>query len=70
MLGFAIVGLETGFILAFRAGWKISVANVVANITLAIILIFVGVILYKESISIKQIAGIVCCAFGLALIMN
>lgn len=32
VLGASIVGLEFGYIMAFRAGWNISVGSLVANI--------------------------------------
>lgn len=70
VLGISIVGLETGYILMFRAGWKISNASIVANICLAISLIFVGYIIYKENIDLKQILGIIVCMVGLILITN
>ena len=35
VLGMAIVGLELAYIFAFRAGWKVSSASLVANIGLA-----------------------------------
>ena len=68
VLGMAIVGLELAYIFAYRAGWMVSTASLVANIGLAIVLIFVGAILYGESITIKQIVGIVVCIGGLFLI--
>ena len=68
VLGVVIVGLELGYILAFRNGWKMNTASVTANITLAVALIFVSMIFYKESITLKQIAGIVLCGGGLVLI--
>lgn len=68
VLGVVIVGLELGYILAFRKGWSMNTASVTANITLAIVLIFVAAILYKETITIKQIAGIIVCCGGLVLI--
>ena len=68
VLGVVIVGLELGYILAFRNGWSMNTASVTANITLAVVLIFVAAILYKETITIKQIAGIVVCCGGLVLI--
>ena len=67
-LGVAIIGLETGYILMYRNGWKISSGSVVANICLAIALLVIGFILYKENISIKQIIGIIACAIGLILV--
>ena len=68
VLGFVIIGLELGYILAFRNGWKMNTASVTANITLAVALIFVSMIFYKESITLKQVAGIVLCGGGLVLI--
>lgn len=68
VLGAAIVGLEFGYICIYRAGWKISLGNLVASITLACVLIFVGVLLYKETISVKQLIGIVLCIAGMILI--
>ena len=68
VLGVVIVGLELGYILAFRNGWSMKTASVTANIALAVVLIFVAAILYKETITIKQVAGIVVCCGGLALI--
>jgi len=68
VLGVVIVGLELGYILAFRNGWAMNTASVTANITLAVALIFVSIIFYKESITVRQIAGIALCAGGLILI--
>ena len=67
-LGLVIVGLEIGYILAYRNGWKMNTVSVTANIILAVALIFVSLIFYKETITPRQIAGIAVCAGGLALI--
>lgn len=67
-LGFSIIGLESGYIFLFRAGWKVSAGSVVCNISLAVVLLFVGYFLYNETISLKQMLGIAVCAAGLYLI--
>ena len=67
-LGIVIIGLELGYILAYRNGWSMNTASVTANITLAIALIIISFVFYKETITLKQIAGIVLCAGGLVLI--
>ena len=68
LLGISIIGLEVGYIYMYRAGWKISIGSLVANISLACVLLVIGVIAFKESISIRQIAGMLVCLVGLALI--
>lgn len=68
ILGIAIVGLEFGSINMYKVGWNISVGATVASIALAVILLFVGVLLYKETISVQKAAGIALCLIGLILI--
>ena len=67
-LGMAIVALEFGYIGIYRAGWKVSAASLVANISLACILLVVGLWLYKETLSFRQILGMAVCIVGLILI--
>ena len=66
--GIAIVALEFGYINIYRAGWKMSVASLAANIALACVLLLVGILLYKETVSLRQLAGVAVCAAGLFLI--
>lgn len=68
VLGIVIIGLELGYILAYRNGWPMNTASVTANITLAIALIIISFVFYKETITLKQIAGMVLCGGGLVLI--
>ena len=68
VLGVSIIGLEIGSVYMYRVGWNISIGSTVANIAFAVIILIIGVLFYKEAISIKQIAGIAFCLAGLALI--
>jgi uncharacterized membrane protein len=67
-LAVALVGLEVGFLLAYRAGWNISLAALVANIGGTLLLVPVGVLLYRERVSLVNLAGIVVCVVGLVLV--
>lgn len=68
ILGLAIVGLEAGSIYMYKVGWNISVGQLVHSSILAICLIVIGVIFYKEHLSVSKIAGIVICMVGLFFI--
>ena len=68
VLGLVVVGLEVGYIYAYKAGWAVGTAQIVQASILAVILIFVGFLLYKEQITWNKIAGIIVCLAGLALI--
>lgn len=66
--GASIVMLEVGYIFIYRAGWKVSTASLVANISLACVLLFVGYFLYREVLTPRQLIGIAVCISGLLLI--
>ncbi len=68
VLGLVIVGLEVGYIYAYKAGWPVSTAQIVQAAVLAVILIFVGYLLYKESITWTTIVGVLICLVGLGVI--
>src|SRR5262245_36066191 len=67
-LGAGALIIEVGFLLAYRAGWNVSVASVVTNIGVAVILIPIGLFVFKEHLSLRSAAGIACCLLGLYLI--
>ncbi len=64
-LGASIIFLELGYIQAYRVGWNISVCSLVANIALAVILLIVGLVFFRERLSQNQIIGIALCVAGL-----
>jgi multidrug transporter EmrE-like cation transporter len=67
-LGVAIVGLELGFLLAYRAGWNISVAGIVSASLVALVLIPVGLTFFKEKLTPLNLLGVVLCIAGLVLV--
>ena len=68
VLGIVIVGLEVGWIFAYRAGWQVSTAFIVQSAILAVCLIGVGFALYQEPINASKIIGILICLVGLYFI--
>jgi len=68
VLGVSVIALEFGYISIYRAGWKVSIASLVANIALACVLLVLGLLLYKETISLRQFVGMIVCVIGLFLI--
>ncbi len=68
VLGMALVGLEAGYIFLYRAGWKISSGSITANICIACMLFMIGVLVFREHVSLKQVAGLFVCALGIYLI--
>lgn len=68
LVGVAIVGVELSVLLAYRAGWKISLASVVGNVATALILVGVGYGFFHEHLSLRNLAGVGLCLVGLVLV--
>lgn len=68
ILGLAILGVEIGYLYMYRVGWNISKGSLVANVSLAMFLIIIGVLFYKEHIGLYQIVGILFCIVGLIFV--
>jgi drug/metabolite transporter (DMT)-like permease len=67
-LVFALVGLEIGFILVYRAGWNISVAAIAVNVAVTILLVPVGILLFVEKLSAVNLIGIFVSIIGLIMV--
>jgi drug/metabolite transporter (DMT)-like permease len=63
-----MLGLEIGYLLAYRAGWQLSITAVAASTLVAMVLVPVGVLAFRESVTPSHVAGIVLCLAGLALL--
>lgn len=68
LLGISVVGLEVGFICAYKAGWPVSTASIVQSAFLALALIPVGAVLYREAVTPGKVLGAVICLIGLYFI--
>ena len=67
-LAFSILGLELGFLLAYRAGWNISVAAIAANAAAGLALLPTGTLLFRERPSIVNLVGVFVCIVGLIMV--
>ena len=67
-VGVGAVVIEIGFLLAYRNGWNINAASVVCNISVALLLIPIGLVVFREHLTLRHAAGIGCCLIGLYLI--
>lgn len=65
VLGLVIVGLEVGFIYAYKLGWEVSRASIVQSAFLSVALLFVGRLLYGEPLTGRKILGVGICLAGL-----
>lgn len=67
-LAVAIVGIEFGFLLTYRAGWHLGIAAVLVNVVASLILVPVAIFVFKDKISWVNILGILVCLVGLVML--
>lgn len=67
-LGVAIFVLEVGFLLVYRSGWGINIAPLFTNIVTTLILIFIGLYIYNEQLSLINMVGVILSVVGLILL--
>jgi drug/metabolite transporter (DMT)-like permease len=68
VLALSLIGLEVGFLLAYRAGWNIGLAAVMVNVVASLILIPIALLVFKDKLSWVNIAGIFVCLVGLIML--
>jgi uncharacterized membrane protein YdcZ (DUF606 family) len=67
-MGLGAAVIEVGFLLAYRAGWNISTAAVVCSTAVTLMLIPIGVLVFKEHLSVRNVVGLLLCMIGLVLV--
>ena len=65
LLGLSVVGLEVGFLYAYKVGWPVSTASIVQSAFLSVALVVVGALLYHEAITPNKILGVAVCLVGI-----
>ena len=68
LLGISIVGLEVGYIFAYKAGWPVSSATLVQSSVVAMALLVIGYFAFNEMLSGSKIIGMLLCLAGLFFI--
>jgi len=70
VVGVAAACIEVGFLLAYRSGWRISVAAVATNVAVTLLLVPIGVVIFKDHLSLRNIIGLIFCVLGLVLVVR
>jgi len=67
-VGAGAVLVEIGFLVAYRQGWQISLTSMLVNMVISLVLVPVGLLVYKEKLSGWNALGIAFYFAGLLLI--
>jgi len=69
-LGTTVFGVELGYLLAYRAGWNISTANLLSTTTVSLMLVPIGILALHERFTVTNALGAALCFIGLLLLKN
>lgn len=61
------IGIAIGYLLLYRAGGNVSISSAIVQAFVTVILIIVGIVIFKEKLNLKKILGIIMCLSGLFL---
>jgi multidrug transporter EmrE-like cation transporter len=67
-LAVAIVGLDLGFLYLYRSGFAVSMGALVTQSAAAMLLLLIGVAVFRERLSAANAVGLVLCFAGLWLV--
>ena len=67
-LAIAVVGIEFGFLLTYRAGWNLGIAAVLVNVVASLILVPVAIFVFKDKLNWVNVLGILVCLGGLVML--
>lgn len=67
-VGVGAVLIEVGFLLAYRQGWQISLTSMLVNMIISLVLVPVGLLVYKERLSGWNALGMAFYCAGLILL--
>ena len=67
-LAAAIIFLDVGFLMLYRSGFDVSLGQLVTQSAAALLLLGLGVMLFRERLNLANLAGIALCVVGLWLI--
>jgi len=70
LVGAGAACIEVGFLLAYRFGWRISVAAVATNVAVTLMLVPIGIVIFKDHLSLRNILGLIFCVLGLVLVVR
>lgn len=67
-LAAVIVGLDLGFLFLYRTGFEVSLGALVTQSAAAMMLLAIGVAVFREKLTAANLVGLVLCLAGLWLV--
>lgn len=63
-VGLGAAMIELGYVLTYRAAWPVSVASILINSVVSVLLVAIGAVMFSERLSLARAIGVVLCLAG------
>ena len=70
LIGFVVCFYELGFIFAYRYGFKMSLLSPLMSVAIMVIMALIGVLFFKEKISLMNTIGLIIASIGVLMTIN
>lgn len=70
LLAASVTGIELGVYWMYKSGWSISSASTTTQAITAAVLVVIGLILFKEELTLGKGAGLALCVVGASLVAH
>lgn len=65
LFGVTVVGLEYGYVSAYRLGWPVNTTGTMVTVATAVMLVPIGLFAFREHLSLLNLSGLFLCCAGL-----
>jgi drug/metabolite transporter (DMT)-like permease len=69
LLAIAVVGIEIGYLLAYRSGWRLGATFAVTSVATVAVLALLGIVWFGELIDGKRVFGLLLALAGGCLVV-
>lgn len=69
-VGLGALMIELGFLVSYRAQWPVSMASLMTNGLVAVLLVPIGALMFGETITVVRVIGVAICLIGVSLIQR
>ncbi len=67
LLGLACVGIEAGYLVAYRFGWKMSSLWLHTTLGATVAMLILTLVVYREPMTLKALAGLAVAVTGIVI---
>ncbi|MBR4422301.1 MAG: EamA family transporter [Erysipelotrichaceae bacterium] len=70
LIGLVVCFYELGYIFAYRSGFKVALLSPLMSVAVMVVMALIGVLLFKEKITMMNTIGLIIASIGVLMTIN